>query len=279
MKKSYKKKKKMLRTLLAALCILFLVLVLFSAWKIWSIINGYKAAERRYDSLAGSVVATAVPASTDSGAQSGEAALPAGNDEETDGAQPRELSPVEVDFDALRGISGDVIGWICLPHTPINYPVVQGRDNVFYLDHFLDGNKSAGGSLFADYLCPSDFSGHNTIIYGHNMRDGSMFALVDDYKEQSFYEEHPVMYLNTPSQNYRLDIVSAFTADPEGFVYTTSFPSDEDYAAFLRTLTAASEISCSAEAGVDDRIVTLSTCTYTDEDVRFVLCAKLSEIG
>lgn len=275
MKKPHKKKKN-LRALLAALCILLFALVLFSAWKIYSIMSGYKAAERRYDNLAGAVVATADPVSSAEGAPSANAAASGEDDAKGD---PVERSPIEVDFSALREISGDVIGWICLPHTPINYPVVQGRDNEFYLDHFLDGNSSAGGSIFADYLCPSDFSGKNTIIYGHNMRDGSMFALVDDYAEQSFYNEHPVMYLNTPSQNYRLDIFSAFTADPEGFVYTASFASEEDYAAFLRALSASSEISCSAEADVSDRIVTLSTCAYTGEDVRFVLCAKLCEIG
>ena len=272
--KKPRRKKKNLRPLLAALLVLFCVLMLFSAWKICSILSGYRSAERRYDDLTDAVVAA--PAAAEGGSSSfvGEEASASESADPT-----QEFSPVEVDFNALRQISGDVIGWLCLPHTPINYPVLQGRDNEYYLDHFLDGSSAAGGSLFADYLCPSDFSGKNTIIYGHNMRDGSMFALIDDYCLQSFYEEHPVLYLNTPSQNYRLDVFSAFTSDPEGFVYTASFASDEDYAAFLRALEEASEISCSAEAGVGDRIVTLSTCTYSGEDVRFVLCAKLSEIG
>ena len=149
----------------------------------------------------------------------------------------------------------------------------------FTLERFLDGSHIAGGTLFADYICPSDFSGQNTIIYGHNMKDGSMFALIDDYGDQSFFDQHPVMYLNTPTQNYRVDIFSCFTTDPESFVYRTAFASDEDYAAFLCALLGSSEVDCGVEPTTDDRIVTLSTCTYTGEDVRFVVCGRLSEIG
>ncbi len=274
MKRSRKQKNK-LRALIAVLCALFFALVLFSAWKVWSIVSGYKAAERRYSSLAGTVVADTASAAGETLPSSG--AEDASAQEQS--ASPRELSPVSVDFEALRGTSSDVIGWISLPHTAINYPVVQGRDNEYYLTRFIDGQNNMGGSLFADYACPSDFSGKNTIIYGHNMKDGSMFALIDDYSEQSFYEQHPVLYLNTPSGNYRVDFFSGFTSDPEGFVYTTSFASDEDFAAFLRNVYASSEIDCPVAVGIDDRIVTLSTCTYTDADVRFVLCGKLTEIG
>ena len=147
------------------------------------------------------------------------------------------------------------------------------------LDRFLDGTSISGGTLFADYACPSDFSGLNTIIYGHNMKDGSMFALIDDYAYQTFYEEHPVMYLNTPSQNYRVDIFSCFTTDPESFVYTPAFASEEEYEAFLSRVLAYSEISCGIEPSPGSRIVTLSTCAYTGDDVRFVVCGVLTEIG
>ena len=275
MKRSRKRKKKNLRALLAAFCVLFFALVLFSAWKVYTIVSGYKTAERRYDSLAGAVVAAA-PAAAEGDVSS---SVGEGEAVPDQSGQALEISPVSVDFEALRGISGDVIGWLCLPHTTINYPVVQGRDNEYYLERFIDGQSNMGGSLFADCVCPSDFSGKNTIIYGHNMKDGSMFALIDDYAEQSFYEQHPAMYLNTPSGNYRVDIFSGFTSDPEGFVYAASCASDEDYAAFLRALAASSEIDCPVEVGVEDRIVTLSTCTYSGSDLRFVVCGKLTEIG
>ena len=292
MKKSRKKKKsrrakERQRMLLAVLCALFLLIVCVSAWKVYSIQHGYKEAERRYDSLADSVVTTAAPADTSS-AQSAAASgsetaeQQPGQQSETpseDAAPAREVSPVSVDFDALRAIGSDVIGWLCLPHTTINYPVAQARDNEYYLERYIDGNRISGGTLFADCVCPSDFSGKNTIIYGHNMKDGSMFALIDDYALQSFYDQHPVMYLNTPTQNYRIDIFSCFTTEPVSFVYRAVFSSDDDYAEHLRALLASSEVSCQVSVSPDDRIVTLSTCTYTGADLRFVVCGKLTEIG
>ena len=281
MKKTRKTKKRE-RLLLALLCTLFFALALFSAWKIYTILSGYQRAERRYDSLTGAVVVSSAPApaaETSDSAASPSSPADGENDDRPQTAAPQERSPVTVNFDELRRISGDVIGWLCLPDTIINYPVAQGRDNAYYLDRFIDGTPTAGGTLFADCSCPSDFSGKNTIIYGHNMRNGSMFALIDDYIEQSFYDEHPVLYLNTPTQNYRIDVFSGFTADPESFVYLTAFASDEEYASFLRALLASSEIDCGVEPSTDDRIVTLSTCTYSGEDVRFVLCGKLTEIG
>ena len=277
MMKKTRKKKKDLRLLLAAFALLFLALALLSGWKVYSIISLYKSAERRYDSLSDAVVAAPVFDGQGQSAELEAEALGAAED------QPQsttfERSPVSVNFDELRNISCDVIGWLCLPNTPINYPVVQGRDNAYYLERFIDGTSAAGGSLFADYQCPSDFSGKNTIIYGHNMKDGSMFALIDDYADESFYRAHPVMYLNTPAQNYRIDFFSGFTADPESFVYKSSFSGDEDFADFLRSLLACSEIDCDIEPDAGDRIVTLSTCTYSGDDVRFVLCGVLTEIG
>ena len=279
MKRSQKKKQTQ-RTLLALLCILFLALVCVSGWKVYSILSGYKSAEQRYGSLADAVVSSSE--TVDPPQPSPTVSLPEENTKEEqppEDEQPRELSPVSVDFDMLNRYGGKVIGWLCLPGTVINYPVAQSGDNAYYLDRFLDGSPISGGTLFADFICPSDFSGRNTVIYGHNMKDGSMFALIDDYAEQSFFEDNPVMYLNTPTQNYRVDIFSCFTTDPESFVYDTAFASDEDYAAFLRSLLSCSEVDCHREPSPDKRIVTLSTCTYTGEDVRFIVCGTLTEIG
>ena len=275
--------RKNLRLLLLALCVPLLTIFLFSGWKLYTILHDYKTAEQSYDSLAEAVVVSpAAPDPTDP--QPLPSSAPASEEQPEQSAVEEappagELSPVSVDFDALREIGKDVIGWLCLPHTAINYPVVQGSDNDYYLTRFIDGSVQSGGSLFADCVCPSDFSGKNTIIYGHNMRDGSMFALIDDYAQQSFYDQHPVMYLNTPTQNYKLEIFSGFTTDPESFVYTAVFASEEDYAAFQGALLRSSVINCPVALSPTDRVVTLSTCTYTAEDVRFVLCGKLTELG
>ena len=267
------KRRRKQRRLLLALCFVLIALFLFSGWKVYSILHGYRTAERRYNALSEDVVAmptslAPLPSASNEGEKTDEGEI----------APPRERSPVTVDFDVLRMLCSDVVGWLYLPDTVLSYPVVQGPDNSYYLNRFLDGTPNVGGTLFADSLAPSDFSGLNTVIYGHNMRDGSMFAVVDDYAEQGFYDAHPVLYLNTPTQNYRLAVFSGFTTDPDSFVYTSAFASDDDYAAFLTALLASSEIRCDCPLSVSDRVVTLSTCTYSAEDVRFVLCAKLVEI-
>ena len=256
------------RTLLTALVILLLLAALFSGWKIYSIQRGYHDAADRYDSLSGSVFSTLTGSREKTGS-------PAGSVESADGVivvgseAPLDVSPISIDFDLLAQRSDDVIGWLYLPDTAINYPVVQGYDNDYYLDHFLDGSYNVGGSLFADFTCPDDFSGQN----------GSMFALVDDYTDQAFYDAHPVMYLNTPQQNYRVDFFAGFTTDPESFVYASAFATEGDYIAYLNTVRLYSDFSSPVEVSSADRIITLSTCTYSAEDVRFVLFGKLVEIG
>ena len=273
--------KKILRVLLGALAFVLITLILFSLWQIYSIRSGYEKSARRYDELSGAVLATPqphTPATLESPAPE-KLPPPPHAGEESPMPEETERSPVSVDFEALRKVGGDIIGWICLPDTVINYPVVQGRDNSYYLDHFPDGTSSVGGSIFADCACPSDFSGQNTILYGHNMRDGSMFALIDDYIDPAFCEAHPFFYLNTPTRNYRVDIFAGFTTDPESFVYTTAFGEESDFAAYLNTLRSLSDFSVPTELSSSDRILTLSTCTYSDLDVRYVLFGRLAEIG
>ena len=273
--------KRILRALLGAFAFVLITLILFSLWQIYSIQNDYAKSARRYDELSGAVLATPQPPVTAVAETPTPEKLPpsppAG--EESPLPEEKEHSPVSVDFDALRQIGGDIIGWICLPDTVINYPVVQGRDNSYYLDRFPDGSASVGGSIFADYACPSDFSGQNTILYGHNMRDGSMFALIDDYIDPAFFEAHPLFYLNTPERNYRVEIFAGFTTDPESFVYTTAFAEESDFSAYLNTVCSLSDFASPTEVTPSDRILTLSTCTYSDLDVRYVLFGKLAEIA
>ena len=157
------------RVLFAALVILLLTVFLYSAWNIYSIWHEYKKAERHYDSLSETVVAASVPRPSAS-----PAVVAPPEKEEAPAPRWSEFSPVSVDFDELTALCADMVGWLYLPDTVINYPVVQGTDNDYYLNRFYDGKPNVGGTLFVDYVCPGDFSGANTIIYGHNMKNGSM---------------------------------------------------------------------------------------------------------
>ena len=109
------------------------------------------------------------------------------------GETPEEVAEqgfLQVDFNKLEEINPDVIAWIEIPGLEISYPVVQGRDNDYYLHHLITGENHKSGSIFMDFHNQEDLSDRNTIIYGHNMKDGSMFGGLKKYRDPSFYEEH-----------------------------------------------------------------------------------------
>lgn len=188
-----------------------------------------------------------------------------------------------VDFDALREISPDIIAWLTLEDTVINYPVTQADDNDYYLHHLHDKTYSKVGCLFADYENAADFSDRNTIIYGHNMRDGSMFASIKDYADQAYYDAHPRMFLITPEQGFVMEIFSAFVADPGESGKDTSpwrldWQDDGEYAAWLEAMAGRSVIQSDVAVNSGDRVLTLSTCT-NDSAHRFIVMGKLTPVN
>ncbi len=190
-----------------------------------------------------------------------------------------ETSPIVVDFKSLCARCKDVIGWIYSPDTIINYPVVIGEDNAEYLHKGIDGSYIYAGTIFADFSCSSTFSDANTILYGHNMNDGSMFAKIMSYRTQEYYDAHPVMYLNTPSQNYRVDIFTAYTTPDNSDTYTFRFTDEKSYQAYLTEVAAKSDIRTRVTPDTAHRIITLSTCAYDYENARYVVQGVLVPIG
>ena len=163
----------------------------------------------------------------------------------------------------------------CIVSSFTAYPVAQGEDNNEYLHHLLDGTYNSSGTLFLDCECGPEFSGANSIIYGHNMKDGSMFNSLHSYSDQAYYDAHPVMYLNTPKQNYKIEIFSAYICSYDSDTYTLSFASAEEYAAWVAKMKSQSTFTSDTEVTVDDRVITLSTCTYEYDNARFVVQGKL----
>lgn len=180
---------------------------------------------------------------------------------------------IEVDFKALREINSDIIAWIYCPDTQINYPVVQGKDNDYYLSHLLDNSYNVNGTVFMDYRGTPDFSASNNILYGHHMRSGAMFAPLMQYKEQKYYEKHPYMYLLTPEQNYRLDLFAGVVVKADDSIYSGQM-STADLSQYISqsTFTAKEDITAACP------IVTLSTCSYEFENARYVMLAKMTAI-
>ncbi|MBR3239582.1 MAG: class B sortase [Oscillospiraceae bacterium] len=191
-----------------------------------------------------------------------------------------EVSPLNSMYDLPRFFKDypDAVGWIYCPGTPIDNGVVQAKTNDYYLHRFYDGSYSVGGSLFADCGNARDFSDRNTVIYGHHMKDGSKFARITFYRNQSYYDEHPVMYLNTPGMNYRVEIFAAFATDADSEVYTLHFESEAAYEAWLQLMKDNSDFKCNVDVAPTDRVVTLSTCSYEYDDSRYVAIGKLVPI-
>lgn len=188
-----------------------------------------------------------------------------------------------VDFEALWETGPDIIGWLTLPDTTINYPVTQTDDNEYYLHHLYDGTYNKTGCLFADYENKEDFSNRNTIIYGHNMRDGSMFATLNEYDEQNYYDGHPQMYLVTPDGGYVVEIFTAFVAKTSESGSDTSpwrldWKDDGAYTTWLNAMKERSVVECDVAVTSSDKVLTLSTCTPGGAS-RFIVMGKLAAVN
>lgn len=199
---------------------------------------------------------------------------------ETGGADSREKAPITVDFDALKEVNEDVAGWIYCEDTVINYPVMYGSDNDFYLHHSYEGNYSASGSIFIDSHNKSDFSDTNTIIYGHHMKDKSMFATLSNWAEQEYYEAHPVVWLLTPEQDYKIVLFGGYTTSASSDTYTIYQDHSKELVEYLQTAAAQSDFKPAVSSLPGDaRFVVLSTCAYVFDNARYVLHGYLEPAG
>lgn len=184
----------------------------------------------------------------------------------------------EMDLEALRAVNPDVIGWILIPDTKINYPLMQGTDNDFYLKHTWDGKSNGVGSIFLEYMNLPDLADFNTIVYGHNMSNGSMFAGIRQYANQTFWDAHPYIYVRRGQEVYRYEVFSSYLADVDSFTYDLLFSTEEAREQFIASTMTASVIPSDVQPEVNDRILTLSTCSGRGYSTRWVVHARLKMI-
>ena len=158
------------------------------------------------------------------------------------------------------------------------YPVVQGEDNSYYLKHLFDGTYNANGCLFLDSRVKNDFSEAYSIIYGHHMKNGTMFSSLDGYKRQEYYEAHPNLLLITPEQTYLLNLFSGYVASVEDHAWDISFQNELEFEEWLISATENSCFESHVCPSSTDRILTLSTCSYEFDNARFVILGILEPI-
>lgn len=198
--------------------------------------------------------------------------------EKTAKVDPKQFTGV-VDWKALKKVNPDVQGWLYQKGTVINYPVVQGTDNDTYLHTRFDKQWSGGGTLFVDCRMEKDFKGFNSIIYGHHMKDGSMFRSIRGYtKEDGYYDKHKTLELATPHGNYHLVVFSAFiTKATDEDTYKMTYDEAEKQA-YIDRAWERSELPItkdSVDVTKNDRLVTLSTCAYDYEEARYIVMCKM----
>ena len=165
------------------------------------------------------------------------------------------------------------IGWICVPDTNINYPIMQWEDNEYYLHRSYDGNYLYSGSVFLDWRCSSDFSGDVNMLYGHNMQNGSMFADVVNFINEDYFESHKYGWLTTKDSVYRIEFFSVSQPQSYSGVYNVQRAGDK----WLKKLKNFNVIDREIKIE-DDCMISLSTCTNSEGSSRTVLTGKLIEV-
>ncbi|MEE0742398.1 MAG: class B sortase [Emergencia sp.] len=188
-----------------------------------------------------------------------------------------DLMPTSVDFDALAKINPDIRGWIYSKDTPINYPVVQGENNDKYLYQMFNEEWNGKGSIFVDYRCEEPFEQFNTVVYGHRMKDGSMFHSLTKYRDREYYEKHKKMQLFTPEGDYDIEIFGVVTLEADSQMYRMDFSDEEDEQQYIDWILENTETQMDVRPTAEDRLVMLSTCTYEFDDARLVVYGRLVE--
>lgn len=246
--------RKIITTIL--ICILATVACV-SGYKIFQIMNEYRAGETTYDDLKKYVSTSATDSEDKPSAQSA--------------TTPEQPFKSVIDFDELSAINSDVVGWIRLDGCGIDYPIAQCDDNDYYLEHLFNKEVNSSGCIFLDCRNNSDFSDRNSVIYGHHMKNGSMFSGITKYKDQLFYDENPTFQLYTPQANYEVKIFAGYVADLQDQAWNTEFDDDTDFLEWIDKRIQKSVFQSNVKPSVKDKTITLSTCSYEFDNARFVV--------
>lgn len=237
---------------------------IFSAYKLISIYSEYHKGDKEYDSIVEDAIEIQTP-----------------QEEETGAAEETKVhTTLKVDFDKLGETNKDTVAWIQFDEPKkISYPVVRGEDNDKYLKTTFEGKKNSAGSIFMDAANAGDFSDRNTFIYGHNMKNGSMFGQLRKFKTKDYYEQNPYFYIYTPDgKEVKYQIFAVCIVEDTSRSYTRYYNSDEEYLDYLKYLKSIARYDTGVEVTAESKIVSLSTCTNVSETQRLLVHGvKISE--
>ena len=190
-----------------------------------------------------------------------------------------------LELEELQKENSDIVAWIEIENTDINYPVLQGSDNTFYMRHNYKKDYSINGSIFLDKDYVWDPPSSNLLIYGHNNQNGTMFEDLLKYRNKNFYDAHPVIHFTTNSEDAYYEIISAFPSqvyyksqtDVFKYYYFVNAHNEKEFYEYVRNVKNSGLYDTGKTAEFGDQLMTLSTCAYHTKDGRFVVVAKRIE--
>ncbi len=191
--------------------------------------------------------------------------------EESSSQQEKPEVSVPIDFENLQKANSDIYAWITIPNTPVDYPILQSEnDNAFYLNHTVNGKKSLYGSIYTEDFNNKDFSDFNTLVYGHNMKNGTMFGSLKKFRDASFFNENRFIIVYMPNRILKYEIFAACTWDNKHILANRNFEDENNRQVYLDEIFAVrdakSQIAKDMEVTPTDRIITLSTCMGIKEN-------------
>lgn len=254
----------MKKNILIALTVVFTVLFAVSTFFIFNHFQQEQKSQVLYDELAEAVTEAAE------------------SEEPTEPIQFSEDKTILAEYAALYQENENMVGWISAPDTQINYPVVQTPDEPdYYLRRGFDGEYAVCGCPYVQENCDVNAPSDNIVIYGHNMKNGSMFGELDKFESKDFWEDHKTLFFNTLTDKQEYEIVAVFKTfvysdSPEAFKYYrfVNAESEEEYNAFIERCKELALYDTGVEAEYGDKLITLSTCEYSRANGRLVLVAK-----
>lgn len=235
--------------------IIAIAVIVISIVRLYVIYSGYSAGEKEYSQLQSKVVS---------------------EDKGTPDVEEKSKEPdLQIDFDTLRQINEDVVAWLYYAPLTISYPVVQGEDNEHYVHYTFENEKNTMASIFMDYRNKADFSDYNTIIYGHNMKNGSMFGSLKKLSQDpTICEENPYVYIYTDTgvQQYQIFALCSIKASSDIYELMQDEPSYKEYKDLIRA-NANYYVKIDESTMESDRMLLLSTCSGSHSTRRLVVCA------
>ena len=202
-----------------------------------------------------------------------------GQKEENEGTKETERM---LQVKQLKEQNADIVGWLEIENTNINYPVLQGTDNSYYMTHNYKKENSKNGSIFLNADYDWNIQSNNFLIYGHNLGNGMMFQELLKYEKETFYKEHPIIRFTTVETDTEYEIISVFKSrvyyksekNVFRYYYFINSESEEEYNEFVKNAKNASIYPIDATANYGEQLITLSTCSYHVEDGRFAVIGK-----